>query len=67
VSVAAEADLLVVEIGDDGVGGADPRGGSGLTGVSDRVDAMDGTLLLTSGDTGTTVRVTLPLPARLVI
>jgi signal transduction histidine kinase len=66
VSVVAEADLLVVEIGDDGVGGADPRGGSGLTGVSDRVDAMDGTLLLTSGDTGTTVRVTLPLPARLV-
>jgi signal transduction histidine kinase len=62
VSVAADADLLVVEIGDDGVGGADPGGGSGLTGLSDRVDAMDGTLLLTTGDTGTTLRVTLPLP-----
>jgi signal transduction histidine kinase len=62
VTVAAEADLLVVEVRDDGVGGADPRGGSGLTGLSDRVDAMNGTLLLKSGGTGTTVRVTLPLP-----
>jgi signal transduction histidine kinase len=62
VSVATEADLLVVEVTDDGIGGADPRAGSGLTGLSDRVDAMNGTLLLASGDTGTTVRVTLPLP-----
>jgi signal transduction histidine kinase len=62
VSVAREADVLVVEVGDDGVGGADPRRGSGLTGLLDRVDALDGTLLLTSAvGTGTTVRVTLPL------
>jgi signal transduction histidine kinase len=62
VSVVADADLLTIDVRDDGVGGADPRGGSGLTGLADRVDAMNGTLLLTS-DTGagTTVRVTLPL------
>jgi signal transduction histidine kinase len=62
VTVAPRAGVLVVEVGDDGVGGADPRGGSGLTGLSDRIDALDGTLLLTSAaGAGTTVRVTLPL------
>ena len=62
VTVVGEADLLTIQVSDDGVGGADPRGGSGLTGLSDRVDAMNGTLLLTSpSGMGTTVRVTLPL------
>ena len=42
--------------------GADARGGSGLTGLLDRVEALDGSLLLTSaGGAGTTVRATLPL------
>jgi signal transduction histidine kinase len=63
VTVAGDADALVVEVADDGGGGADPRGGSGLTGLSDRVDALDGTLLLTSTErAGTTLRVVLPLP-----
>lgn len=63
VTVAGEAGCLVVEVGDDGVGGADPRRGSGLTGLSDRVDALNGTLTLTSvRGAGTTVRITLPLP-----
>jgi signal transduction histidine kinase len=62
VTVAGDADLLVIEVSDDGVGGADPRGGSGLTSLLDRVDALDGSLLLTSaGGAGTTLRVTLPL------
>ncbi|MBV9920945.1 MAG: sensor histidine kinase [Pseudonocardia sp.] len=62
LTVAVDADSLVVEISDDGVGGADPRGGTGLTGLSDRVDALDGTLELTSFDgRGTVVRVSLPL------
>lgn len=61
VTVTGNADLLVIEVTDDGVGGADPRGGSGLTGLSDRVDALNGTLHLTSTrGTGTTLRVTLP-------
>lgn len=63
VTVAGTEDTLVVEVTDDGVGGADPRGGSGLTGLSDRVDALDGALTLTSAQgAGTTVRITLPVP-----
>jgi signal transduction histidine kinase len=63
VTVAGGADVLVIEVADDGEGGADPRGGSGLTGLSDRVDALNGTLRLTSTEgVGTTLRVTLPLP-----
>jgi signal transduction histidine kinase len=63
VTAHSAADVLLVEVCDDGVGGADPREGSGLTGLSDRVDALDGTLILeSSGETGTTVRVSLPLP-----
>jgi signal transduction histidine kinase len=65
VTVGVEGDRLVVEVGDDGVGGADPRRGSGLTGLSDRVDVLEGTLSVTSPvGAGTTVRVTLPLPGR---
>jgi signal transduction histidine kinase len=63
VTVNAEDDRLVIEVGDDGVGGADPRRGSGLTGLADRVDALEGTLSVTSlVGAGTTVRVALPLP-----
>ncbi|MEU8820135.1 GAF domain-containing protein [Actinoplanes sp. NPDC048796] len=62
VVVAGEGDRLVVEVSDDGAGVADPRGGSGLTGLFDRVDALDGTMALTSGNgRGTVVRVVLPL------
>jgi signal transduction histidine kinase len=65
VTAGVKEDLLVVEVGDDGVGGADPRRGSGLTGLSDRVDALEGTLSVTSPvGAGTTVRITLPLPGR---
>ena len=44
VRVACEADDLVVEVRDDGVGGADPGSGSGLSGLADRVEAVDGSL-----------------------
>ncbi len=44
VTVACDADLLVIKVSDDGVGGADPRDGSGLTGLLDRVEALDGSL-----------------------
>jgi signal transduction histidine kinase len=46
---------LVVEIADDGVGGADAAGGSGLRGLADRVEALDGRLTVVSPPGGGTV------------
>ena len=54
-------DVLVVEIHDDGVGGADPAAGGGLTGLADRVAVVDGRLLLSSPPGGPTLlRIELP-------
>ncbi|MGI5492931.1 sensor histidine kinase [Microtetraspora malaysiensis] len=54
-------DVLVVEIRDDGIGGADPLGGTGLTGLADRVAVTDGRLSLSSPVGGpTTIRVEIP-------
>jgi PAS domain S-box-containing protein len=53
---------LRLTIGDDGVGGADPARGSGLTGLADRVAALGGTIVITSPPgKGTSLRVELPL------
>jgi signal transduction histidine kinase len=53
--------VLVVEVQDDGVGGADPAAGSGLTGLADRISVVDGRLLLSSPDGGPTlIRVEIP-------
>ncbi|MDR6595126.1 signal transduction histidine kinase [Saccharothrix longispora] len=52
---------LVVEVRDDGRGGADEGAGSGLAGIRRRVEAFDGTALLTSPPGGPTLlRVELP-------
>jgi signal transduction histidine kinase len=52
---------LVVEVNDDGSGGADSARGSGLAGLQDRVAALDGTLTLTSPPGGPTlVRAEIP-------
>jgi signal transduction histidine kinase len=48
VSVANSGSHLVVEVTDDGVGGADPSRGSGLRGLADRVEALGGRLSLES-------------------
>jgi signal transduction histidine kinase len=61
VSVAPVADALLVEIVDDGRGGADPSGGTGLRGLADRVDALDGVLEVDSPPGGGT-RVSARLP-----
>ena len=51
---------LRVEVADDGRGGADPRG-PGLTGLRRRVEALDGTLAVSSPPGGPTmVRAELP-------
>jgi signal transduction histidine kinase len=51
----------VVEIADDGVGGADPGKGSGLRGLVDRVEALDGSLFVESAPgAGTRVRAEIP-------
>jgi signal transduction histidine kinase len=61
VRVRTEKDLLVLEIQDNGRGGADPANGSGLTGLADRVAVLDGRFVLTSPPQGpTVVRVELP-------
>jgi signal transduction histidine kinase len=62
VSVQASRveDLVVVEVADDGVGGADPAAGSGLRGLSDRVEALGGHLDISSSAKGTRVRAEIP-------
>lgn len=67
VEVSAQVDdgILRLTIGDDGVGGADPARGSGLTGLTDRVTALGGTIGIASPPTrGTSLRVELPIVSR---
>ncbi len=60
VRLADDHRALIVVVGDDGCGGADP-GGSGLAGLRARVEALDGVLMLTSPPRqGTVVEVRLP-------
>jgi PAS domain S-box-containing protein len=55
---------LTLAVRDDGVGGADPGGGSGLVGLQDRVEALGGTITIDSiAGRGTFIVVTLPIPA----
>ena len=52
----------IVEVADDGIGGADPGRGSGLRGLADRVSALDGSMLLDSpAGSGTTLRAEIPV------
>ena len=61
VSIARAGDRLVVEIRDNGQGGADPAHGSGLQGLKDRVAGLGGTIYVISPKGGpTTVSVELP-------
>jgi signal transduction histidine kinase len=62
VSLTVEDGRLRVEVRDDGVGGADPSRGTGLAGLRDRVEALDGSLEVDSPpDEGTAVIVELPV------
>jgi signal transduction histidine kinase len=61
VQVDADHDVLELSVGDDGSGGANATRGSGLIGLTDRVEALGGTIAVTSpAGQGTTLHVTLP-------
>ena len=61
VIVTTDDGTARVEVIDDGVGGADPSLGSGLNGLTDRVEALDGRLQVTS-DRGKGTRVVAEVP-----
>ena len=62
VSLRLERDLLLLSIRDDGVGGADARRGSGLTGLRDRIEALGGEFRIESAPgRGTGIEVQIPI------
>jgi PAS domain S-box-containing protein len=63
VRIAIDDDRLIVDVGDDGVGGARATAdGSGLAGLADRIAALDGELTITSPrGKGTTLHAEIPL------
>jgi signal transduction histidine kinase len=64
VSVRRVERQAVVEVSDDGVGGAEPAAGSGLRGLGDRVEALDGRLDVESlSGRGTLIRAVIPIPS----
>jgi signal transduction histidine kinase len=61
VAIVRAGDRLVVEVHDDGCGGADPATGTGLAGLRNRVTGLGGTMHVVSPDGGpTTLLVELP-------
>jgi signal transduction histidine kinase len=61
VKVVRADGRVVVEVSDDGVGGADPDKGTGLRGLFDRVSALDGQLEIDSErGRGTTIKALIP-------
>lgn len=62
VTARIEAGLLRVTVADDGVGGADRAGGTGLVGLADRIDATGGRMTLVSeAGQGTTLTASIPI------
>lgn len=60
--------MIVVDVADDGVGGADPSRGSGLEGLVDRVESLDGALAVESPPGGgTRLRATIPTAPRTLL
>ena len=63
VMVERRDGLVRIQVSDDGSGGADPRRGSGLVGLTDRVQALGGKIVLSSAPgEGTTMIAALPIP-----
>jgi signal transduction histidine kinase len=61
LTVTGQAELVLLQVTDDGHGGADPAAGSGLAGLAQRARTVDGRLEITSPPGGPT-RVTVELP-----
>jgi signal transduction histidine kinase len=62
IDLHVEGETLCLSVVDDGVGGADPSGGSGLIGLKDRVEALGGTIDVASPPgRGTRLDVEFPL------
>jgi PAS domain S-box-containing protein len=67
VAEDVEAGAIMIEVVDDGVGGADPARGSGLEGLEDRVETLDGTFEVASpAGGGTRVQATIPMAPRVL-
>jgi signal transduction histidine kinase len=65
VSIEETGGALIVEVADDGIGGADLTKGSGLRGLADRVEAVGGRLTIESpSGRGTVVRAEVPVDDR---
>jgi signal transduction histidine kinase len=65
VDARAQDGSLHLSVRDDGIGGADPRRGSGLIGLTDRVEALGGRITVSSPDgRGTALLVDLPIKGR---
>jgi len=62
IRLGREGGCAFVDVEDDGIGGAEPEAGSGIRGLIDRIDALDGSLDVDSepGE-GTRIRVRIPL------
>lgn len=61
IAMRLDGDTLIIDINDDGIGGADPSRGTGLAGMSDRAAALDGSVTITSPAGGpTNIHVELP-------
>ena len=64
VTLRREDGHVVIDVEDDGVGGADPAAGSGLRGIEDRVSALDGRLQIESpAGGGTRLHAVIPCQA----
>lgn len=61
VELSHDGSSLRVVVGDDGIGGADPRHGTGMLGVMRRLSAFDGTMVVSSPALGPTL-ITLEIP-----
>jgi signal transduction histidine kinase len=65
ISAATDDGVLDLVVSDDGIGGAEAGGGSGLIGLQDRIDAAGGTLSVSSPEgVGTTLAIRIPYSPR---